>query len=200
MVITLAVTLLLLAAFLGTNDAVSGFFDSIGSRLSLPSGSRNIDFTLTADNFSDMSFNAKNPVNLTIDGATNATLKSGNLQTNSTLSVYGFRGTGSITGTTISLDGKISKVELPEIAVAVQETITSNSIFTGLSAVAIEMKTIKLHATGSITVRNSTIQYSGDVEITDPAGDLEINRNNHVFYMTGKASKITIPGSGVSIG
>jgi len=197
-VITVVVTLLLLATFLGTNDVVSGFFGSVSEKFSF-SESRDVQFTLTVDNYSDFSFTAKNMVNITVDGYTTATLKTGNLQTNKTLSVYGFRGTGDIAGGTLALNGKISKVELPEITVGVQETITSSSAFTSLSASNIELGSLTVRARGTLTVRNTTTQFSGDLVLAEPAGTFEINKNGHIFYVSGRASKITIPSSGLVI-
>jgi hypothetical protein len=198
-VITLLVTLFLVAGFLGTNESVGGFFDGIAEKLSFsPAGS--IEFSLFADNYSDFSFSSKGSINISVDGGTNAALRTGNLRTAKALTVSGFRGSGSVAGRTLSLDGKIAKIELPEITVAVQENMKAESNFTAFTATGIELKTLTIHGTGSLTVKNTTTQFSGDIDITSPSGIFEINRNGRVFYISGKAAKITIPSAGLSIG
>ncbi len=198
-IITILVTLFLVAGFLGANESVGGFFDGIAEKLSFsPSG--NIDFSLVADNYSDFSFSSKGNINISVDGETTAALRTGNLQTNKTLVLAGFRGTGSVAATFLNLDGKIAKIELPEITVAVQENLKANSNFKSFSATGLELKTLVIHGTGSLTVKNTTTQFFGDIELTSPSGVFEINRNGRVFYISGKASKITIPSAGISIG
>jgi len=198
-VATVVITLLLLVAVLGSNETVSNFFGSVSERFSFTSPG-GVSFSLDADNYSDMTFTGKKMVNVTVDGDTYASLNTGNLQTNKTLSVYGFRGTGSVHGTVLVLDGRISKVGLPEITVGVQETIKASSNFTGFSAVNLELTDLVVHGTGLLTVGNTTTQFSGEIQITAPTGNFEINRNGRVFYVAGRASKITIPGSGIVIG
>ena len=197
-VLTVVVTLLLLVAVLGSNETVSNFFGSISDRFSF-TNPRGMSFELTADNYSNMDFTGKNMVNISVDGDTSATLNTGNLRTNKTLSVYGFRGTGSVHGTSLALDGKISKVELPEITVGVQETVSASSNFTGFSAVNLELASLGVNGNGVLTVKNTSTQFSGSIIIEAPSGMFEINRNGRVFHVVGRASKITIPSSGIVI-
>lgn len=198
-VLTIVITFIFLAAFLGTNETVQGFFGIVGDRFSFGGTARNVAFTLSADNYTDLSFSAKSMVNITVDGDTTASLRTGNLQTNKTLSLYGFQGTGTIDQGALHLTGRIAKIELPEITVAVQESITSTSTFTSLSATNLELKELKIRGTGYLTVQNTTTQFSGDVEFTEPAGTFTINKNGTVFGVSGRAVKITIPGSGIVI-
>ena len=196
-VLTVVVTLLLLVALLGSNETVSSFFSSVGERFSF-SSPRGVSFDLTADNYSNMEFTGKN-VNVTVDGNTQAAMNTGKLQTNKTLSVYGFRGTGSVHGTVLTLDGKIAKVSLPEITVGVQEIIKATSNFTGFSAVNLELESLVVHGTGALTVGITTTQFSGEIQISSPSGTFEINRGS-TLHVAGRASKIVIPGSGIVIG
>ncbi len=200
-VITVIVAFLLLAGFLSSSPSVAGFFEYVNERIGSISGaatSRDVDFSISTDSYGDVSFSAIDPVNFTIVGFTTAALKSGNLVTNKSLSVYNFQGTGSIQGNTLILDGRISKLELPEIAVAVQETIDSNSTFTNLAASGLEINEIKILSTsGTLDVRNASTRFTGDVYITAPKGYFEFN--NSRFYINGKAAKIGIPSAGINI-
>ena len=197
-ILTIIITLILVFTYLGTNPAVSGFFDSVGERFSSFTGdntARGVEFSLAADKYSNIEFSGRN-VNFTISGDTNAMLKTGNLQTNKTLGIYGFSGSGSVAGSTLVLDGRMSKVELPEITVAVQETIKSNSTFTSLSAVNLAVKEMKIQNTsGTLVVRGTSTQFSGDIDIISPAGDFGFGSK---FTLAGKASKITL-SNGISI-
>lgn len=199
-ILTIIIALGIVLTYLGSNPAVSGFFDSVRDRLPFSADvtARNVEFTLTAGKYSDMEFSVNN-ANFTITGYSEATLKTGNLRTNKTLGIYGFRGSGSIRGNTLTLDGRMSKVELPEITVAIQETIKSNSTFTSLSITNLGVKEIKIENTsGTLTVRGTTTQFSGDVVVVAPLGDFFF-ANNTIFKLSGKANKVSIPSAGISI-
>ena len=190
-VLTVIVTLGIIFAYLGTNPTVSSFFDSVGNRVSSMTGFNpqgNVQFALTSDKYATINFNVAD-TNFTIVGDTSATLKTGNLRTNKTLVVSGFRGTGSVSGNVLKIDGKIAKVELPEIAVAVQETIDSNSTFTSLSAANLKLGELKImNTTGTLIVRGTTTQFSGDIDIVAPVGDFGFYTGNNIFTVSGKAS------------
>lgn len=199
-VLTVIVTLGIIFAYLGSNPVVSGFFDSVGSKVSSLTGfstQGNVEFSLAADKYGVIGFIAGNS-NFTIVGETSAALKTGNLRTNKTLAVYGFHGTGSVNGNILMLDGKIAKVELPEIAVAVQETIKSNSTFTSLSAAGLKLGDLKIiNTTGTLVVRGATTHFSGDIDIVSPVGDFYFA--NSTLSASGKAAKISL-SNGINIG
>lgn len=199
--ITILVAFLLLAGFLSSSPAVSGFFQYFDERLGSLGGAatnRDVVFSLSVDKYPEIDFVSADPVNFTIDGLTTASLRSGNLNTNKTLSVYDFKGTGSVIGNSLRLSGRISKVALPEIAVAVQETIDSNSTFAGLTADGLDIKEIKISSTtGTLTVRNATTTFSGDVYITAPRGRFVFD--NSTFSITGMAARISIPSAGINV-
>lgn len=200
-ILTVIITLALIAGFLGTNPAVSGFFDSVGGRLSSFLGDstpRDIEFALVSDRYGDFSFSSANS-NFTISGYSEAALKTGNLRTNKTLGVYGFRGSGSVAGNTVVLDGRMSKVELPEITIAVQETIKSNSTFTSMSISSLGLKELKIENTsGTLTVRGASTQFSGGITISSPSGNFGFY-NSSKFTLSGRASRISIPSAGILI-
>ncbi|MEK6887946.1 MAG: hypothetical protein AABX14_03315 [Candidatus Aenigmatarchaeota archaeon] len=202
-VVTVIIVMALAAGYVGTNPMVSGFFDTIGGKLSSLTGSGSkgsIEFTFNADKYPNIEFSAKNPTNITVIGNTTATLKSGTFSTKS-MSIYNFTGSGSIRGNELILNGKIGKIELPEITIAVQETISSNSTFTSMSADYLTAKDITIKGTtGTLTARGATTQFSGDITITSPSGSFEFYKNNAVFTLSGSASKITIPSAGINIG
>ncbi|HLD38845.1 MAG TPA: hypothetical protein VJB05_00865 [archaeon] len=201
-VVTVIIVMALAAGYVGTNPMVSGFFDGVSGKLSSLTGSSQsgIEFTFNADKYPNIEFSAKNPTNITVIGATTATLKSGTFSTKS-MSIYNFTGSGSIKGNELILNGKIGKIELPEITVAVQETISSNSTFTSMSADYLTAKDITVKGTtGTLTARGATTQFSGDITITSPSGRFEFYKNSVVFTLSGSASKIAIPNAGINIG
>lgn len=199
-IITVIITLGIILGFVGTNPTVVGFFDNVSDRFSFLSGDnspRSIEFVLETDKYADLDFSAKETVDFAVTGYTEASLKTGNLKTNKTLRIYGFKGTGSVRGNSLSLDGKMAKVELPEITVSVQETVRSNSTFTSLSAKNLAVKEIKIEqAKGTLSVRGTTTQFSGDIAIISPKGDFELSGG---LKLSGKASGISIPSAGISI-
>ena len=202
-VVTIIIVLVLITGYVGTNPMVSGFFDAIGGKLSSLTGSpqSGVEFTLKTDSYPAIDFSAKKPANFTVIGSTTATLKSGTFRTNVGMSVYDFTGSGSMRGNELILKGKIGKIELPEITVAVQETISSNSTFTSMSADYLTAKDITIKGTtGTLTARGATTQFSGDITITSPSGSFEFYKNNAVFALSGSASKIAIPNAGINIG
>ncbi|MBI4174465.1 MAG: hypothetical protein HY517_02370, partial [Candidatus Aenigmarchaeota archaeon] len=161
------------------------------------SAARGIDFTLETDRFADIDFKAAEPVDFVVTGYTEASLKTGNLKTNKTVGIIGFRGTGGIAGSTLWLDGRMSKVELPEITVSVQETVKANATFASLSAKNLAVKELKIPATtGTLTVRGSSTQFSGDIAVVSPEGDFEFAGG---LKLAGKAASISIPSAGISI-
>ena len=202
-IVTIIVTLGLVMGYVGTNPAVSGFFDVVGDKFSAFTGDstpRNIEFGLGADKYSDLEFTAKVPIDFVVTGYTEASLKTGNLKTNKTVGIYGFKGTGSIKSNTLTLDGKMTKVELPEITVSVQETVKSTSTFTSLSAKNLSVKELKIEKTsGSLSVRGTSTQFSGDIDISSPIGDFDFFSGKSVLSVSGKASTISIPSAGISI-
>ena len=199
-IITIIVTLGLVMGYVGSNPTVSGFFDSVGGRFSSLIGDnaqRNVEFSLDVDKYSDVEFSAKYPVDFLVTGYTEASLKTGNLKTNKTVGIYGFRGTGSVKGNTLALNGKMAKVELPEITVSVEETVESTSTFTGLSVKNLAVREIKIQqVSGTLSARGTTTQFSGDISIVSPMGDFDFGDS---FKITGKAASISIPGAGISI-
>jgi hypothetical protein len=202
--ITLLVTFLLLVGFLGSNPTVSSFFNAIGDKIGsfgFIAPARSVSFSASLDRYDPIEFNAKNPVNITISGSTQASLRTGNLVTDKNLSLLDFRGTGKIVNNTLVLDGRMGKVELPDITVAVQETIKSNSTFSYLSVNGLETGDIRIIGTsGVIHARNATTRFSGDVSIESPAGLFEFHGANGVFYINGESAKISVPSAGISIG
>lgn len=202
-VVTIIIVMALAAGYVGTNPTVSGFFDAIGGKLSSLTGSSQsgVEFTLKTGNYANIEFSAKNPTNITVAGSTTATLSTGTIKTNKSMSIYNFTGSGSIRGNELILNGKIGKIELPEITVAVQETISSNSTFTSMSADYLTAKDITIKGTtGTLAARGATTQFSGDITITSPSGSFEFYKNNVVFALSGSASRISIPSAGISIG
>lgn len=203
LVVTIIIVMALVMVYLGSNPAVSGFFGTIkekfSSLTSFGSKQSSIEFTLEADRYENMDFSAKTPTNITVVGSTTATLSTGTVKTNNTMTVYNFTGSGTIRGNELILNGKIGKIELPEITVAIQETISSNSTFTSMSADHLSTKDITIKGTsGTLTARGATTQFSGDIAISSPSGSFEFNRNV-VFAVSGIASKISIPGAGINI-
>lgn len=198
-IITILVTLGLVMAYVGSNPTVSGFFDSVGGRFSSLAGEsqRNVDFSLEIDRHPEFSFTSRDPADFLVTGYTEAELKTGNLKTNKTLGIYGFRGSGSVEGNKLVLDGKMAKVEMPEITVSVQETVKSTSTFTALSAKNLAVKEIKLQGvSGTLTSRGSTTSFNGSLDVISPMGEFEFGEK---FRISGKASSISIPSAGISI-
>lgn len=197
LMLTIIITLALVGVYLGSNPNVAGFFEKISDQMSFSdSTSRNIEFSLVTDKYTDMEFSV-HASNFTIVGDTTASLKTGNLRAGN-VSIYGFRGEGSVKNNTLILDGRMTKIELPEITVAVHETIKSSSTFTSLSAADLGVKELKIQNTsGTLVVRGAATQFSGDIEIVSPFGDFVFG---DTFSLSGKASKISIPSAGISIG
>ena len=198
-IVTVIATLGIVLAYVGSNPAVSGFFDTVGERVDFLNDNtpRNVEFSLVVDKYSDFDFSAKEPVDFMVTGYTEASLKTGNLKTNKTLGIYGFRGTGSIEGNVLKLDGKMAKVELPEITVSVQETVKSTSTFTGLTVKSLAVKEIKLQGvSGTLSSRGTTTQFKGDITVVSPMGDFDFG---DAFSITGNATVISIHGAGISI-
>lgn len=201
-VVTIIIVMAVAAGYVGTNPAVSGFFDTIGTKLSSFTGSpqSGVEFTLKTNSYADIDFSAKKPANITVIGNTTAILKSGTFSTKS-MSIYDFTGSGSLRGNELILNGKIGKIELPEITVAVQETISSNSTFTSMSADYLTARDITIKGTaGTLTAKGATTQFSGDITITSPSGSFEFYKNDVAFALSGKSNKITIPSAGINIG
>lgn len=199
-IITIIITLAVILGFVGTNPVVTDFFGRATDRLSFFTGdnaARSIDFTLETDRFADIMFDSRDPVDFSVTGYTEASLKTGNLKTNKTVGIVGFRGTGGISGNTLWLDGKMSKVELPEITVSVQETVKANATFSSLTAKNLAVKEMEILATaGTLTVRGTSTQFSGDITIVSPKGDFVFGNG---LKLTGKAASISIPSAGISI-
>ncbi len=198
-VVTVLATLGIILGYVGTNPVVSGFFDTVGEKFSFFSADnapRNVEFTLTADKYSDFEFTAKTPVDFVVTGYTEASLKTGNLKTNKTLGIYGFRGTGAVRGNVLTLDGKMAKVELPEITVSVQETVVSTSTFTAMSAKNLSLKQLSIQNTsGTLLVRGTSTDFTGDIDIGSPSGDFALEET---FTLSGKAAGISL-SNGISI-
>lgn len=199
-IVTVLVTLGLVMAYVGSNPTVSGFFDSVGGRFSTLIGDtsqRSVEFSLHVDKYGDFDFTAKEPVDFMVTGYTDAALKTGNLRTNKTVGIYGFKGTGSLENHVLTLDGRMVKVELPEITVSVQETVKSTSTFTEMTAKNLAVKEIKLQGvSGTLTSRGSSTQFSGDMTITSPKGYFEFGDG---LRINGTAAGISIPSAGISI-
>ena len=195
-ILTVIVTLAVILLYVGSNPALSSFFDSVNEKFSIVSGDnaqRDIGFSLASDKYQDIDFSNNGPLNFTISGYTTATLNTGNLVTNKTLGIYGFRGSGSTVGNRLVLEGKMSKVQLPEITVAVQETVKSDSIFTSFSVVNLDMKEYKLYnITGTLTARGTTTQFKGDITITSPRATFDVYNGNATLMISGAASKIVM--------
>ncbi len=193
--------LVVFVSYLGTSPAVSGFFDTIGERFSSLAGdttTRDIEFTLVADKYSDIRFSAKLPVNVTLNGYGEAVLKTGTLKMNKTLGIYEFRGSGSVIDNTLTLDGKMSKLELPEIT-ASQDTIKLNSAFSSLSITNLAVKELKIvNTSGMLTVRGTSTQFTGNITIASPLGNFDFFVNNQTFALAGKAGKIQL-SSGIVV-
>ncbi len=199
-ILTVLITLGVLLAYVGTNPTLSGFFDSVNEKFSFgDSTQRDIDFSLTADKYRDIDFSNKGPLNVTVSGYTTATLKTGNLVTNKTLGVYGFSGSGSTMGNRLTLDGKMSKIQLPEITVAVQETVELTSIFTSFSVENLNIDEYKLeNVSGTLTARGTTTQFSGDITIISPRATFSVYMGNATLQVSGMAGKIVL-SSGFTI-
>ena len=191
-ILTVIITLGVILAYVGCNQALSSFFDSVNDKFSFgDSTQRDIDFSLTADKYQDLDFSNKGPLNITIAGYTTAALNTGNLVTNKTLGIYGFRGSGSTIGNRLTLDGKMSKIQLPEITVAVQETVALSSIFSSFSVENLDTDEYKLeNVSGTLTARGATTQFSGDITITSPRATFDVNMDNTVLKISGAAGKI----------
>ncbi|HLC76765.1 MAG TPA: hypothetical protein VJH04_01030 [archaeon] len=193
-IITIIATLGLLLGYLGTNPVVSGFFGSVGERFSFGDNTqRDIDFSLSSDKYVDVDFSDKGPLNITVNGYTTATLRTGNLVTNKTVGIYGFHGSGSTVGNRLTLEGKMSKVQLPEITVAVQETVKADSIFTSFEMENLDLGEYTLqNVSGTLVARGTTTQFTGDITIASPRGTFSVNEDNTTLKITGKAGKITL--------
>lgn len=193
-ILAVLITLGVLLVYVGTNPALSGFFDSLNEKFSFgESAQRDIDFSLSANKYHDIDFSNKGPLNFTISGYTTATLKTGNLVTNKTLGVYGFHGSGSTVGNRLTLQGKMSKVQLPEITVAVQETVDLTSIFNGFSVENLDLNEYKLdNVSGTLTARGTTTQFTGDITITSPRATFKVLMDNATLQMYGTAGKIVL--------
>jgi hypothetical protein len=105
--ITIVVAFILMIWFLSSNSTVTGFFGYMGDRLGSisPGAVRDIDLSVATDKYGDIHFVARDPINFTVVGYTTATLKTGNLMTDKSLSIHGFTGRGSIINNTLLLDG-----------------------------------------------------------------------------------------------
>jgi hypothetical protein len=47
--------------------------------------------------------------------------------------------------------------------------------------------------------RNASTEFLGDVYITAPLGYFELLGSNGVFYMKGKAARVSIPSAGINV-
>ena len=74
----------------------------------------------------------------------------------------------------------------------------SNSTFTRASAGGLSVSEIRISGNGVLVVRNTSTYFSGDLIVESPRGDFEFF-DNGTFTLSGKASRIEMPGSGIKI-
>src|SRR3989338_4779815 len=204
LILTVIVVLAVLAGFLGTSPTLSNFFSAVQERffdatkLEAPVA-RNVGFTINVDRYPDVTFDSVRLINITINGTTTASLLEGRLNTTHAVTLFNYKGSGTISDK-LHLDGSFEWLELPDIiATFGKQQIKLESDFTSVEFKGLALKDLKVqNATGTLAVEGSITQFTGDIEMKEPLGVFIFA--DKALSITGAAQKIIIPSAGINIG
>ncbi|MBI3190959.1 hypothetical protein HYZ41_04630 [archaeon] len=196
------VVLVLLAGFLTTNPAVSGFFEQMKDKFFSftkiePPVNRNIDFTVDLNKYNTVTFDRSSPMNITVIGEASVVLQNGNVNTKNGITLVDYKGFGSVSNKLL-LNGTYERLESMELKLG-KGKIWLESNFSNTEITNLRVKIINISdVSGVLTLKNSSTQFSGSIEIFEPLGTFTFD--NSRMTVKGTTQKITIPSVGINIG
>ncbi len=199
---TVMITLVILAVLLSSNPEIARFFNSIFGRFSdvvETEEARNVQFTLHIDKYDKIAYDSSRPVNISLNAKRFETKISG-VDVNGTgkgISITNYRGKIEIDNATIALDGRFDTLLLPGAASFPSGTIAVASDFNGVKLENFGPKEFIINTTGTLTVAGSENRFNGTISIDSLLGTFDFGDK---LTIAGKAKKIRIPASGISVG
>jgi hypothetical protein len=202
--LTAAIVLGVLAFFVGTSPAVSGFFavageklGELGYRIGIDWGEKGeANFTLYLDDFGKVGFDAIDS-DLYVKGDIEAAIDRGKLYFTD-LSVSSFTGDGTISKEKLEIAGTASQVSSGKSQLSISH-ISISSIPAEFFLPRARISIIYLgNTSGSIALSGSTAQFSGELGIDKFSGTLDLVGGR--LILDGSAKAVTIPSAGIRIG
>ncbi len=199
---TIMITLIILAVLLSSNPQIAGFFSKIFGRFSdviETEETRNVQFSLFLDMYDKIAYDSSRPVNISMNPKRFET-KIANVDVNGTgkdISITNYRGKIEIDKGNITLDGKFEAFLLPGTASFPGGAIAVTSEFNAAKLDNFGPKELVMNTTGLLTVGATENRFSGIIKIDSVLGTFTFGNN---LTISGRVKKISIPGSGISIG
>jgi len=195
LVIPIAV-LIAVAGFLTTDPTISSFFEGIKEKFysiaqKEPPVARNIDFSLSINNYPEIEFDRAVAMNISTKGHVNATLQNGNILASS-MEILDYRGTGFVSGMLV-LNGTFGTLKTESI-IMTSDRLYSESNFSEVRIENLRINNINLTGTGYLNLTNSSISFSGQIEIKEPRGVFTFSKDPLQMVIEGHAQKITMQG------
>ena len=196
------VILVLLAGFLTTNPTVAGFFDQMKdkffsfAKIEPPVG-RSIEFSVSLGRHNPITFDRSVPMNITIRGKASVLLQNGRIDADDGVKLVDYRGYGSISDT-LTLNGTYESLESSGLTLGRGKAWVWSD-FSSLEITNLRIKIINTtDVAGSLTLKNSSTQFYGSIEIFEPLGTFDFNGTG--LAIRGTTQKISIPSIGINIG
>jgi hypothetical protein len=199
---TIMITLIILVVLLSSNPQIAGFFSKIFGGFSgviETEETRNVQFSLFLDMYDKIAYDSSRPVNISINAKRFET-KIANVDVNATgkyIAITNYRGKIEIDKGNITLDGKFEALLLPGTASFPSGAIAVTSEFNTAKLDNFGPKELMMNTTGLLVVGSSENKFNGTIKIDSVLGTFNFGDN---LTISGKAKKISIPGSGISVG
>lgn len=191
-VMTLIITLGIVALVLSVNPEVGSFFQSLVARISgslAPEPQRGVALELAVDHYPPVEFTRGRNMNFTFAGENfTAALKEGNLNlTTALVKIEGFEGSGTIVQGTVTLDGRFERLETPA-GVFLKGTAKARAGFNNLSVEGMSVGELKLSGAGFVSIGATRTELKGgDVTLTAPLGTFTFGSG---VAFSGTAAKV----------
>ncbi len=201
LIITIFIVFAILLFVLGSDSSVSRFFGNIFSKIGVETGKedktvRNVSFSLSARSYGKISFSGGD-INFIISPENfSATIESATAETKSLVEITGFKGSGSIDGNALSIEGSLSRINLSDTSINYAKgSVKASAAFDSFVAENLALDEITL-SNGTLTIGGNEVKFS-DIVITSPKGRFVFDKG---MKIEGVANKISIPSAKIVIG
>ena len=151
-----------------------------------------IVFELRAKKYSSFATNAKGEIS--VKGKTIAEGNGVSADTNSLIKIEGYYGSFDLDGQTVSFNGSVAKLVLPDATFKTDNIILTSTAET-LNVKNIETKNLRITGVlGTIKVRETEIAFTGTLVLTDAVAELNLQDE---LIISGKAASVEIPEAGL---
>jgi len=204
---TVLIVLVLLAFLLSSNPQVTEFFSSIYGGLTDVVSSfeieenRTVNFTLILSGYENISYDSSKTMNITLNAAKfQLTVEDANLNgTANDIFIINYRGKVEINDTmnNITLDGRFESLLVPGIASFSNTNIVADIQFTTMKIDNFRPRKLVANTTGTLTLGAAENTFTGIIEADSILGTFTFDDG---LTIVGHAKKISIPGSGITVG